>query len=92
MASRDGQEEGIRSPFTLRVGLDVPKFRGENRQNDPASIGDEQFQNLINVRLDGTAIRPRPGLASLLTTPMSNCIVGIFDDENPTSGTALYFG
>lgn len=55
-----------------------------NRQNDPASIGDEQFWLLENVRLDGTGIHSRPGLdVAMDTGDSSKCIYGIWDERNP---------
>lgn len=91
MAGFKDAERGIRSPLSVRVGIDLPKFRGQNEQQDPAAINDDQFQRLENVRLDGTAIKPRPGLAALLDEEMDGCVIGLFDDRNQTLAFGLFW-
>lgn len=93
MPQPDGQELGVRSPFNIRVGLDVPRFRGMNRQSDAGAIGDDQFWLIQNARIDGTGIKNRPGLSALFTEALSGCVYGIFDDLNPADdGNAIFWG
>lgn len=87
MPGPKGQERGLRSPFSLRAGMDIPQFKGMNVQDDPASMGDDQFQMLENIRLGGGAgIRPRPGLSKTNATSLAGCIIGVWDDRVPETG------
>lgn len=91
MGFPDGSEGGVRSPFSNRVGIDLPTFRGTNRQDDPGAIGEDQFWTLQNVRVDGAGVGCRNGLSEVFTNAMDDCIYGIWDDRNPPDdGDAIF--
>ncbi len=86
-------ESGIRSPYHLRLGIDIPRWRGLNKEKDPGAIGDDEFQEAVNIRiLPNGAIRPRGGQSKVNTSAMAGCVEGIFDDEIGVETAKLYGG
>lgn len=73
------KELGARTPFSLRAGIDVPRFGGINKQRDPGAIGDEEFQELINVDWKETKLVNRAGLTKLHSTALDGEVRGLFD-------------
>lgn len=83
MPQPKAQERGIRSPLLVRVGTDIAKLRGTNTQGDPGSIGDDQFQALINVSSDGTRWGSRDGQSKVNSAAaMTGCVYGMWDDDD----------
>jgi hypothetical protein len=83
VAQAKGQELGVRKPYSLRVGLDIEKFRGTNTHGDPGAIGRDQFQALENVSFDGTRWGSRDGLSKVNSAAaMVGCIYGMWDDDD----------
>jgi hypothetical protein len=74
-----GKEQGIRQRFSARAGIDLPRWRGKNKQDDPGGIGDDEFQELINIRHKGTKLVNRPGLTRIHTTVLDGEVKGVFD-------------
>ena len=89
-----GQEQGLRNPLILRSGITLPEFHGINKERDPGAIADNQFTDLVNVRLVGGRVDCRGGQAKLNSIPMDGCILGLWDSETEwpdedSSGRAL---
>lgn len=83
MAAPKGQAAGVRNPYSLRVGLDLLKFRGTNTHGDPGSIGKDQFQKLENVSFDGTRWGSRDGMSKVNSaSAMTGCVFGAWDDDD----------
>ena len=83
MAQTKGHERGIRNPFSVRVGIDIERFRGTNTQGDPGSIRDDQFQALENVSHDGTRWGSRDGQSKVNSAAaVTGCILGQWDDDD----------
>jgi len=83
-------DQGVR-PFELRPGGDFRRLRGMNRSADPASIPDDQFHLLANVRLTPAGMTDRPGLLpSLHTSPEgAGCITGMIEVNEAGVGIAI---
>lgn len=83
MPSPKGHERGIRNPFSVRVGIDLDRFRGTNTQGDPGAIRDDQFQALENVSHDGTRWGSRDGQSKVNSAvAMTGCVYGMWDDDD----------
>lgn len=80
MGYRNRTEQGPKLPVDVLVGVTVPKLRGVNLEQDPASIQPTQHQYLKNVRLneDGILIC-RGGLAKVTTDSIEMPIRGLWD-------------
>lgn len=90
---RNQPEAGNRSPFRLRVGVEVDTWRGVNKESDPGAIADSQFQSAINVRiLPNGSVICRGGQSKLFGNALGGCVTGIFDDERPAVPTQWWFG
>ena len=80
--ARQQPELGTKSPFRLRLGQNIDRFRGVNREADPAAIRDDQFQDAVNIRLTAAGkVTPRGGQSKVNTTAMDGCIEALVDDE-----------
>lgn len=83
-----GQERGVRSPYRLRAGIDIPRFRGVNTQGDPGCIGEDEFQKLENVRHNGVFLEERPGLTKVTSGgALTGSVYGVFDEGAQDGGT-----
>ena len=89
MANRKGQEQGNRSPRQFRTGIDIPYFKGLNRDYDAGAISDTELQDAINIRLIGGRIDCRGGQEKLNETPLDGCVWSIDDLPMPTVGLFL---
>lgn len=86
--------------FELRPGAEFKRLRGMNRSADPASIPDDQFHLLTNVRLTPAGMTDRPGLLfpEHESAAGEGCITGMVEiDEmgvglwlTPSAGSATY--
>lgn len=83
-------DKGVQ-PFELRPGEQFKRLRGMNRSADPASIPDDQFHLLTNVRLTPAGMIDRPGLlAASHTSPQgAGCITGMIEVEETGVGLVL---
>lgn len=89
MAQPKGSEKGVRGVYSLRVGLDIPRFRGVNREHDPGAIGADEFQYAENVRHDGMRLKSRPGLAKVNgSAQLTGKVMGIFSPYDAGAGGA----
>ncbi len=89
---RKQPELGTKSPFRLRLGIDIDRFRGVNKESDPGAIQDTEFQELRNVRLlPSGAVAARKGQEALNTSAVTGCVTGIFDDEDVIGTNKLYY-
>lgn len=69
--------------FELRPGQEFKRLRGVNRSADPASIPDDQFHLLTNVRLTPAGMVDRPGLVPHHAAAETGCITGMIEiDES----------
>ena len=85
-------EAGVRNTQSFRVGIDMPRFRGMNRNADAGAISNEEFWTLVNIRLSGDGpITSRPGLEPVLDSALDGCVVGIFDDRNPSEAFGFFW-
>ena len=89
MANRKGQEQGNRSPRQFRTGIDIPYWKGLNRDYDAGAISDTELQDAINIRLIGGRIDCRGGQEKLNETPMDGCVWSMDDLPLPTVGLFL---
>jgi len=89
MANRKGQEQGNRSPRQFRTGIDIPYFKGLNRDYDAGAISDTELQDAINIRLIGGRIDCRGGQEKLNETPLEGCVWSIDDLPLPVVGIYL---
>lgn len=62
--AREGREQGIRSPQTVRFGPSNP-YSGVNKQADAASIPETQGVEGINLRIGGGIPKSRHGFAKV---------------------------
>lgn len=76
----------MRESFPRRTGLEgMPKLVGMNKSKDPASLEDNEFANLVNVRVQGGKIKSRGGQGKVHDTGLPGCVEGIFSiDEEPS--------
>ncbi len=85
---RQQPELGTKSPYRLRLGQQIDRFRGINREADPGAIRDDELQDARNIRLTASGqIVPRGGKAKVNASAMSGCVEGLIDDEDPTIAT-----
>lgn len=91
-----GQELGVRSPFSVRVGLTHRRFRGTNTRGDAGSIADDEFWALENVQHDGSKWNSRDGLAKVNSgAAMTGTVYGMWDEEDDRgfgAGVRIYGG
>ncbi len=72
--------------FQRRTGVGgFPRWRGVVKEGRPSAIGYDRLRDAINVRL-GDEITNRGGQSKVNTTPVAECIFGIFDAQAETSG------
>lgn len=93
MAGPKGQELGLRSPFSIRVGITHAELEGVNTQRDPGAIRDVQLQDGINIRLTGGRVVNRGGQSKLHSNDLGDeniCIRGIFDVPFGGGGAQAY--
>lgn len=77
MARRQGYPR-----FEFRPGVNqFPRWRGLNRNDDPATIPTNQVWDAINVRLNQGTFVSRPGQSKFHSVAYSDCIDGIYDTE-----------
>jgi hypothetical protein len=86
-------ELGVKTNVRRRVGFDFESFRGVNKEAPPGSIGPDEFQEAINIRiLPSGKIVGRGGQGKTHTDPLPGCVTMIFDDEIPVEASeAVYY-
>lgn len=90
MAGPKGKERGIRDgPLSLRVGVDIPKLLGAQKQLDSSTIDKGAFQEAINARLVESIIVNRGGQEKLITTPIAYEWDSLYDAGGGGHGTSL---
>ncbi len=87
MSMMQGKERGLRNPFALRVGIQVPRFRGTNTLGDASSCGDDEYRALENVEHDGSKWNSRDGLAKVNSSAaMTGQVYGLWDEGDGGGG------
>lgn len=90
MAGPKGKEKGIReSGVSLRVGVDIPRLLGAQKQLDSSTIDKGAFQEAINVRLVESIVVNRGGQEKLITTPIAYEWDSLYDAGGAGHGTSL---
>lgn len=76
--------------YSARTGMEgMPKLVGMNKSKDPASLADNEFAQLENVRIQGGRIKSRGGQGKV-TDPASGCVEGIFPVKSPCPGPSYF--
>lgn len=86
MAFPNPDEGGIRKSHLLRVGITHPALDGMDKESDRGAIADNAFFDIQNGRRRGGRWFARGGQSKVITTPLANQIVGLFDLSNPVVG------
>lgn len=79
MPGPKNQELGTRSPYRQRMGIDIPTFRGVNKEADPGAIDNSQWQHAYNARIAAGGIVSRGGQEAALDSAVDGCIYGMID-------------
>jgi hypothetical protein len=71
----------------MRVGINLPRWRGTNTLGDASSCADDEFRALENVEHDGNKWVSRDGLAKVNSAAaMTGSVYGIWDESDGGGG------
>lgn len=80
-SSRNAREQGFRNSYEARTGVGgFPPLRGMDKESDPGAIPDNEFAEVVNMRinLDGI-LQSRGGQGKVYDVALTGKIEGIFE-------------
>lgn len=89
MPTPSGNEQGDVEILRRRVGMDLERFRGVNKNADAAAIGRDEFQELINIEHDGQKPVSRDGLARFNAVAIGP-VRGLFGTDDDSGLARVY--
>ena len=82
-------DQGLK-PYEIRPGVSIQRFKGMNRNQDPAGMPANAHHLLVNVRMAGGEILERPGSTLEFDSLSASCITGLLETGIGTPSAALW--